>query len=130
MRQTALLLALAAAAGCGGLTGPDEPASAYVRVTDQDGRALVPDRVVWYYDPQSARYDGEHPAECLNRLCTLYGVPEEVTGATYVAATRVRPYPGDALCEYVGYDGRPVTPSADDPPTVTLRLDTEQVMCA
>lgn len=130
MRRIALLLALAAAGACDGLTGPGVPVAAYVRIVDTDGDALVPDEVKWYYDPQSERYDGEHPAVCLNRLCTVWGVPPEVTGVAYVNATRVRPFPGDPYCAYVGYDGRPVTPSRDDPPTVTLELDTDMVLCS
>lgn len=129
MRRMAMLLALAGAGGCEGVLGPDEPVSAYVRVENQDGRALRPDSVMWYYDPQSAQYDGEHKAICLNRACTLWGVPPEVTGQAYVSASRRRPYPGDPHCQYSGYDAGPITASEDDPPTITLRLDTDLVSC-
>ena len=129
MRRMAMLLALAAAGGCDGLLGPGDPVSAYVRVENQDGRALRPDSVMWYYDPQSEQYDGEHRAICLNSACTLWGVPPEVTGRAYVSASRTRPYPGDPYCQYSGFDGRPVDTSEDDPPTITLRLDTDQVTC-
>lgn len=124
-----LLLALAALAACDGLLGPGIPAAAFVRVVDQEGDALRPDEVKWYYDPQGERYDGEHPAVCIDRLCTVWGVPEEVTGTAYVSATRVREYPGDPWCAYVGYDAGPVAASKDDPPTITLEIDTEMVMC-
>ncbi len=130
MRRMAMLLALAAMAGCDGVLGPQEPVSAIVRVVNQDGRALQPDSVMWYYDPQSPQYDGEHRAICLNRACTVWGVPPEVTGPAFVSASRRRPYPGDPYCQYSGYDGRPVAAARNDPPTVTLRLDTGQVVCA
>ena len=89
MRGMAMLLALAAAGACDGVFEPDEQVSAIVRVEDQHGRALRPDSVTWYYDPQSARYDGEHRAICLNRACTVWGVPPEVAGQAYVAVAGV-----------------------------------------
>lgn len=129
MRRMAMLLGLSAAGGCDGIFEPDEPVSAIVRVVNQEGRALQPDSVMWYYDPQSAQYDGEHRAICLNRSCTVWGVPPEVTGPAFVAASRRRPYPGDPYCQYSGYDGGPIAASRDDPPTITLRLNTEDVVC-
>jgi hypothetical protein len=128
MRRIAILLALAAAAGCDGPTGPGVPAAAYVRVVDLDGAPLRPDEVAWYHDPQSAAYDGEHPAACRDRLCTAWVVPEGVSGTVYVTALRVRPHL-DPHCNYVAYDGKPVAASADHPPTVVLELDTEMVLC-
>ena len=107
MRGMAMLLALAAAGACDGVFEPDEPVSAIVRVEDQHGRALRPDSVTWYYDPQSARYDGEHRAICLNRACTVWGVPPEVAGQAYVAAIRRRPYPGRPVLQLLGLRRRP-----------------------
>lgn len=128
MRRIAILLALAATAGCSEPTGPGVPAAAFVRVVDLDGRPFRPDEVAWYYDPQSAAYDGEHPAACRDSRCTTWVVPPGVTGTVYVNALRVRPHP-DPYCNYVAYDGKPVAASADRPPTVVLELDPEMVLC-
>lgn len=127
MRRAVLVLGLAAAAGCDGLL-PDEDLAAVVRVVSENNAPLRPDRVVWYYDPQSERYDGDHPAECTSAACTRLGVPAEVEGQIYVAASWSRPTRTD--CSRGGYDARPVTASADDPPAVVLQIDRRLESCA
>jgi hypothetical protein len=101
--------------------------SAIVRVVDERDDPLRADQVVWYYHSDSGRYDGEHRAQCISAGCTRWGLPAELTGAVYVSASWSRPTSGG--CAYNGYDAGLVTPSDDDPPTVTLRLDTRQVTC-
>jgi hypothetical protein len=123
MRATVFVLGVAALAGCDGLTGPSEPASAYVWVTNHRGTPVRPDGVIWYYPPDSPLYDGDHAAECINDGCSLWAVPVEASGDVFISAFRSRPYPGDPYCVYSGYDAKPATLSADDPPTVNLRLD-------
>jgi hypothetical protein len=123
MRKAMFVLALAVLGGCDGLTGPSEPAAAYVKIVDNHGDLLRPDRVVWYYPPESSLYDGEHPATCINGGCSVWAVPVGVTGDVYVYAVRNRPYPGDPYCVYTGYDASPVVASENDPPTVVLRLE-------
>jgi hypothetical protein len=126
-----LVPGLIALGGCGGgITIPDEPASVYVKVLNHRGNALRPDRVVWYYPPESSRYDGGHEATCLNDGCTVWGVPVEVAGDVYVSASRSRPYGDDPMCFYLGYDAKPTIAAADDPPIVTLRLDMRTRACA
>jgi hypothetical protein len=131
MRRIVMLLALAGAGGCEGVLGPDVPVSAYVRVTGVDHADMLrPDSVMWYYEPETARYDGQHKAICVNRACTVWGVPPEATGLVYVVATRVRPYHGDPHCQRSGYDAGVLMASRDDPPTISLELDMETVTCS
>jgi hypothetical protein len=127
MRRIAILLALAAAAGCDGLATGGEPAAAYVRVVDTDGDPLRPDQVAWYYAPDGGPVE-EHPARCANQLCTVWAIPAEVTGQAYVVATRTRPHP-DPYCGYYASDAGPIVASVQDPPTITLELDPDLVMC-
>lgn len=127
MRRAVLVLGMMAAAGCDGLL-PDDDVSAVVRVVSENNTPLEPDWMVWYYDPQSEQYDGDHPAECLNAGCTRWGVPPEVEGEIYVAASWSRPTRTD--CSRGGYDASPVLASADDPPTVVLQIDRSLESCA
>lgn len=130
MRKAVFMLGVMALTGCDGITGTREPAAAYVRVVDHRGNPLRPDRVMWYYPPESGRYDGEHPAECIGGGCTVWAVPVEVAGEAYVMAARTRPFPDDPFCAHSGYDASPIAASVDDPPTVVLRLDMRQQVCA
>ena len=93
MRKAMFVLGLAALGACGGPTEPSEPAAVYVKVVDHRGNLLRPDRVLWYYPPESARYDGEHPATCINDGCTVWAVPVSVAGDVYVVASRWRAFP-------------------------------------
>lgn len=129
MRRLMFVLGLAALGACRDVTEPRDDVAAYVRIVDQRGDPLRPDLVTWYYDPVSPRFDGEHPAECINRGCTVWAVPAQATGAVYVAGSWSRPVPGSVGCVYNGYDGKPVAPSTDSPPTVVLRLNTRDEMC-
>ena len=131
MRKTWLVLGLAALCGCNGSTTlPDEPASAYIKVVNPRGRLIRPDRVWWYYTEESGRFDGAHEATCINDGCSVWSVPVEVTGDVFVSASLRRPFPNDPMCWYLGYDSRTTVASADDPPLVTLRLDTRTMACA
>ncbi len=104
-------------------------ASAFVNVIDGAGRPFRADTVAWYYPPGGDRYDGEHPAQCINTACTLWAVPAEVSGPAYVSATWRQPIPGNASCWYLAFAASPLTASVDAPPTVTLRLNKQEV-CA
>jgi hypothetical protein len=128
VRTTLALTMVLMSAGCDGLFGPGYEASAYVRVVDHRDRKLMPDQVIWYYPPSSAKYDGEHPARCLGAGCSRWGVPAEVSGAAYVSADRSRPT-RDPYCAYTASDATPITASAEAPPTVKLVLDTRVVSC-
>ena len=129
MRRTMLVLCALALGGCDGVLGPRDDVSAYVVTLDQDGDPLRADAVAWYYDPLGERFDGEHPAECIDRRCSIRVIPAEVTEPVFVTGTWTRPVPGSAYCHYHGADGKPVTPSTDDPPTVVLRLNTRAEAC-
>lgn len=128
MRRSVFVLGLAALAACSGVTEPRDDVAAYVRIVDQRGDPLRPDAVSWYFDPLSPRFDGEHPAECINQGCTLWAVPPEASGAVYVSSSWSRSIPGNTYCRYNGYDGKPV-PSTESPPTVVLRLNTRNESC-
>lgn len=130
MRKAMFVLGLAALGACGGPTEPTEPAAVYVKVVDHRGNLLRPDRVLWYYPPESAQYDGEHQATCINDGCSVWAVPVSVAGDVYVAAARSRPFPDDPMCGHFGYDASPALAAADDPPVVTLRLDMRTTACA
>lgn len=129
MRRILFALGTAVLAGCGGFTEPSDPASVYVRVVNHRGDPMRPDRVTWYYPPESGRFDGEHEARCISGGCTVWAVPVEAAGQAYVSASRSRPT-DDPYCTYTGYDARPVQASADDPPTIVLRLDMRTMACA
>jgi hypothetical protein len=118
MRKTVMVLALVALGGCDGLTGASDYA-AYVRIEG----GLRPDAVVWYYPPEGGRHDGEHPAECINAGCSLWGVPAEASGDAYVSARWSRPVSGSTDCTFSAYDASPIAASTDTPQLVVLHLE-------
>ncbi|HVH13965.1 MAG TPA: hypothetical protein VM759_12975 [Longimicrobium sp.] len=129
MRNAMLLLGFAGLAACRESATEPPDVAALVRIVDQDGAPLRPDLVTWFHDPLGTRFDGEHPAECRDPDCTWWIVPAEGRNAAYVAASRVRPVPGREGCAVLGYDGKPVAPSTQSPPTVVLRLNTRGAAC-
>jgi hypothetical protein len=114
-----------------------EPAkwSVLVTVVDQLGQPLSPEDIFWYLPPGTDDTHTETALTCVNEDCTEFGIPLDVTGDIYVAATYHEDIPGDDYCWYQGYDGAPITITVPEDATtrttleITLELDTDQMVC-
>lgn len=125
------LLALALVGGCGddvdtgaGITTCDSADCIYevtVIAVDESGERVAPDVVNWYFDPESAEYDGEHPLLCEDESCMSWVLEEAPGEVFYVSGSRQGDEHTDPYCGFSGYDGQPVAFDGE-PVVVTLDL--------
>ncbi|MDP2308080.1 MAG: hypothetical protein Q8P18_18800 [Pseudomonadota bacterium] len=80
--------------------------------------------VNWYYPPESAQYDGEHPLTCADALCSTWVISEgegpALAGPFYVSGTWTGPLHPMEDVTWTDYQGAPTELGA----TVALRFDT------
>ena len=103
---------------CGGVAGC--PPDITILTMDENGEQVTADEVYWYFEPDSAEYDGEHAVDCGDIHCTLWEIATAPGEFFYVAGNRAGPEHEDPACFWSGYDGQPVDFSEG---AVTLALD-------
>lgn len=133
MRARFLLLLFAIACEDDEWCAVAEGSSVTVCVVDQHGQPFTPEQVWWYWPPEGGSYDGEHEAECINPACSLWTVPDTVTGDLFVSAFWRGPAHHDPACRYESYADQAVSV---DPAelgvggvAVELALDSTAVAC-
>jgi len=112
-----------------------EPATGPITVSlvDTHGDPVPGTQVAWYYYPESAEFDGEHPLRCADVRCetwVLEGDDVPRAGTVYFNASYAGPLNPFFQQGWVGYDGAPFELAAGDqdglaPRTITLTLSTE-----
>ena len=112
-----------------------EPATGAITVSlvDLNGDPVPGTQAAWYYHPEGAEYDGEHPLLCADVRCETWVVDEDDApraGTVFFTASYAGPLNPFLQQGWVGYDGAPFELAAGDqgglaPRTITLTLSTE-----
>ena len=96
--------------------------NAYVTIVDSEGQPLQPDRVFWYYPPDSEATTIETPAQCTNEVCSRWEISGAIGDKIYAAASYKRGHT-DPYCGFSAYDANIINLSSASIAEVTLTLE-------